>query len=104
MPIAFKIQHRIHHVLQHPWTGNRAFLRHMPDDEDRDVVALRDPHEFGRAFAHLRHAAGRARVVRMDHRLDRVDDDEFRLDPLDRVADRVDIRFRVDVEVGALDP
>lgn len=24
----------------------------MPDD-DRDVVALRDPHEFSRAFAHF---------------------------------------------------
>ena len=103
MPVAFKIQHRIHHMLQHPRSGDGAFLRHMSDDEDGDVVALRDPHEFGRAFAHLRHATGCARVVRMNHRLDRVHDDEFRVDPLDRVSDRVDIRFRVDVEVGALD-
>ncbi len=59
MGIALEIQHRVDDVLEHARSGQRAFLGHVSDQYHRDVAALGDTGQLRRAFAHLRHRAGR---------------------------------------------
>ena len=33
-PVALKVQNGIHHMLQHLWTGNGAFLGDMANDQN----------------------------------------------------------------------
>ncbi len=76
--IAFEVQHRVDHVLEHARTGDRSLLRDVTDDERRDAVVLRDTHEPRRARADLPDRARDARGVGVEHRLDRVDDQDVR--------------------------
>src|SRR5438270_362822 len=69
----------------------RALLRHVADQEDRDVVALRELEEARRALAELRDPAGRGPDGVRAHRLDRVDDDERRPHAADGLDDRAEI-------------
>ena len=91
VPVALKIQHRIHDMLQHARAGNRPILGHMPDDEHGGSVLLGISGEHGRGGAHLRHAAGRTLRFLAGHGLDGVDDQVIallRLCLLERVFQR----------------
>jgi hypothetical protein len=38
--VALQVQHRVDHVLEHARAGDRALLRDVPDQEDRNVFRL----------------------------------------------------------------
>ena len=46
MEVPFKVQHRIHHVLQNLWPGDRATFGHVTHHEDGNTIGLGDLHEF----------------------------------------------------------
>ena len=81
MGVALEIQHRVDHVLEHARTGQRAFLGDMADQHDADAAGLGRARQVGRAFAHLRHRAGRRRELVGIHGLDRVDHRDRRAAP-----------------------
>ena len=56
--VAFKVQHRVHHVLQHARPGQRAFFGHMAHQHNAYAAGFGRAGEMRRAFAHLRHRAG----------------------------------------------
>ena len=87
--IALKVQHHIHHVLQHARAGNRALLGHMPHQDDGAAVGLGIAHQYRRAFTHLADAARRAGKVRAVHGLDGVDHGEIRLDGIELFLNRI---------------
>ena len=65
MLVALKVQHAIHHVLQHLGAGYGAFLVDVADDKDRDPLPLGHLHQRQGAVLHLTDAAcgGVQRVV-----------------------------------------
>ena len=77
--VAFEIQHRVHHVLQHARTGQRALFRHMADQHDGGAAGLGGTCEMRGALAHLRHRARRRGQLLRIHRLDGVDHRDGRL-------------------------
>ncbi len=54
-----EIEHRVHHMLQHPGTGQRTLLGHMPHQEDRGIHLLGKAHQLRRRIPHLRHGPRR---------------------------------------------
>ena len=71
--VAFEIQHRVDHVLQHARTGDGAVLGDVADQHQREFARLGELDQLEAGGAHLRHRAGRA-VDRVEpHGLDRVD-------------------------------
>ena len=103
LTIALKIQHDVHHVLQHSRAGDRAFLGDVADEEHCAACRLRHAHEHAGAFAHLRHAARRAGHIGAVHRLDGVDDHVVRLDLLPAALGFVHRIFAEDEQIVALD-
>jgi hypothetical protein len=73
--------------------GDRALLRHVPDEDHDDVALLREPRELRRAFAHLRHAARRGRESFRVRGLDRVDHHDFGRFRRDRRDDRFELHL-----------
>ena len=64
-----------------------------PTKIDDDAALLGEPRQLRRAFAHLRHAAGRRlQRLRVDG-LDRVDDDDLGLRRVDRRDDRLELHL-----------
>ena len=53
MAIALEREHRVDDVLERARPGEPTVLRDVPDEQGRDVVLLREPHELLRAVAHL---------------------------------------------------
>ena len=53
MGVAFEIQYRIHHVLQYARPGQRAFLGHMPHQDDTRATGLGQPRQLRGALADL---------------------------------------------------
>ena len=45
MLVALKIQHTVHHMLQHFRTCNRTLFIDMADDKNRDTLAFRQLHK-----------------------------------------------------------
>ena len=72
--VALELEHAIHEMLEHAGTRHGAVLRHMPDEDGRDVVVLRDPQETARSLSYLRDGSGSRADVRRVQRLHRVDD------------------------------
>ena len=101
--LALQVEHRVDDVLEHARPGDRALLGHVPDEEDRDVVALRDLEEARGALAELRDAASRGADRVRAHRLDRVDDREGRTCLADRLHDRGQVRLGEERDAGAVD-
>ena len=58
MPVPLKGKHRVHHVLKHPWAGNRALLRNVAHYENGRAGGLCNAGQKGRGLAHLANAAG----------------------------------------------
>jgi hypothetical protein len=75
--LAFEIQHRVHHVLEHARAGDQPFLGDVADQHQHEAAAFRQPDQLLCGAAHLAHRA-RGAVERVEiHRLDRVDHDEI---------------------------
>ena len=75
VPLALEVDDRVDEVLERLGPGDRAVLRHVADQHDRDPVALREVHQPQRRLADLADAPA-APVELVDGRgLDRVDDD-----------------------------
>ncbi len=62
--ITLKIENRIHNMLQHARTGDRAFFGDMPDHEDRHTMRLGQLSQLRSALTHLRDRARRRIKVR----------------------------------------
>ncbi len=80
--VAFQVEHRIDDVLQHARPGDGALLGHVPDDEHRHAARLGQLAQPRGALAHLRDRPGRRLHLRHVNGLDRVDDQQSRLDRL----------------------
>ena len=68
----------------------------MTDYKDRDIHPLRDLHEHPRRLPHLRDTAGSRGYILIVHRLDRINDDDLRLNPCDCLPDRLKARLTQD--------
>ncbi len=71
--IAFEMQHRIHHVLQHTRACQGALFRHVPHQNQAEAALLGQPDQFEPRRPHLRHGARRALHGVQPHGLDRID-------------------------------
>ena len=101
MLLALKIQHAVHHVLQHLGTCNEAILVHMADDEYGDVSLLGQLHELHGAVLHLPHAAGRRVQLLVIQGLYGVHDEHLRLLLVHALQHIAEVRFREYIEVFA---
>ena len=93
MSVALKIQHRIHHMLEHSGTCNSSLFGHMADDKNRNTEPFCQPQQNTSRFAHLRHAARRCADRFIVHRLDGVNDDDLRLFLLDYLLNPIQVRL-----------
>ena len=59
MPLALEVEHRVNDVFERLRACDRAFLRHVADEEHRYRVVLREHKELPRDLSHLRDRAGR---------------------------------------------
>ncbi|MNM56652.1 hypothetical protein D3C81_678290 [compost metagenome] len=91
--LALEIQHGVDHVLEYPRAGQRAFLGHVADQEDRRAALLGVAHQQRRAFAHLGHAAGCRLQLLGENGLDRVDHHDPRFLDAGRGDDGLDAGF-----------
>ena len=72
MRVAFKVQHRVHHVFQHPRARQCAFFGDMADQDHGGATGFGQAGQVGGAFTHLGHRArGAGELVRI-HGLNRV--------------------------------
>ena len=87
MRVALEVQHRVDHVLQHARAGQRALLGDVAHQHHRRAAGLGEAREVRRAFAHLRHRAGRrGELVGIDG-LDRIDHRDRRARGVERGQD-----------------
>ena len=100
--LALEIQHRIDHVLKHARPGQRTFLGHMADEEDRRAALLGVAHQQRRAFTHLGHATGRGLQLLGEDGLDRIDHHHLGLFAARGVDDRLDAGLGHDLEPAAI--
>src|SRR5206468_12437106 len=71
--LALEVEDGVDDVLEDARPRDRALLRDVADEEDRNVLALRELEEPRGALAELRDPAGSGRDLVGVHRLDRVD-------------------------------
>ena len=57
--VALELEHAVDEVLEHARPGDRAVLRHVPDEEERDARLLADPQQPRGGLAHLADRSGR---------------------------------------------
>ena len=63
--VALELEHAVDEVLEHARPGDRAVLRHVPDEDRRDTLLLGDAEEPSGRLAHLGdRARGRAELRR----------------------------------------
>ncbi len=74
--VAFEIERRIDHVLQHPGAGERALLGDVADQHQGEAAGLGEADQLGGAGADLGDGAGGAVERIQPHGLDGIDDDE----------------------------
>ena len=86
--VALELEHAVDEVLEHARPGDRAVLRHVADEEDRDAALLGDAQEPRGRLAHLGDRAGRGAELGRVERLDRVDHRNVGPLALERRADR----------------
>ena len=88
--VALEIEHRVHHVLEHPRPGQHTLLGHMPYQEHCGTGALGVAHELRGGLAELAHRAGGAGQRLAVEGLDRVDHEHPRRLDLGRLQDPLD--------------
>ena len=100
LAFALEIQNGIHDMLKDFWPGNRARFRDVADDERGHARALRKQHQLRRHFAHLADASLRRTERRRVHGLNRVNNQDVRIEVFDMFEDVFEAGFRQNVEVG----
>ena len=103
MPLALEIEHRIDDVLEHLRAGEAAVLGDVADEKRRHVLSLGGKEQLRGRLAHLPDAAGRRLQLQREHCLDRVDDDERRLEPRDLLEDPLETGLGKQVQRRAPD-
>ena len=98
LAVAFKVEHRVHHVLQNARPRKAAFLGHVAHDEYRGARFLGKAHNRARTLPHLRHTARGAGAVLGDHGLDGVDDEHVGLQTAAFLQHAFHVVFREHVE------
>ena len=96
--LALEVEHRVDDVLERLGTGEAAVLRDVADEERRHVLSLGREQQLRRRFAHLADAARRRLELQREDRLDRIDDDQRRLDAGDFLEDPLEAGFREQIE------
>ena len=96
--LAFEVQDGVHDVLERFRAGQASLFRHVADEEGRHVPALGAEQQLGRGLADLADAARRRLELQREHGLNRVDDDEGRLDPIDLLENAFEARFRQQIQ------
>ncbi len=98
MPLPFEVQDGVDHVLECFRAGKAAVLRHVPHEERGHVLSFRLEQQLGRGLADLAHAPRRRLELEREDRLNRIDDDERRLEADDLVEDVLETRFGEQIE------
>src|SRR5829696_3219627 len=81
LALALELQHAVDQVLERPRSRQRALLRHVPDQEQRDIESLRRLQQGGGRLTHRADAArGRIRDREGLHRVDHTGGGPFRLE------------------------
>ena len=102
--LALEGEDRVDEMFERLRPGQRAVLRHVADEDDRDPLPLRELHQPEGRLADLADAAGRALELADGRGLDGVDDDELRpLVPGD-LRDPPDLRLGDDADPVAAGP
>ena len=96
--LSLEVEHRVHDVLERFGTGEAAVLRHVPDEECRQVLALGGEQQLCGGLAHLPDAAGSRLKLQREHGLDRIDNEKRGTQPRDLVEDAFETCLREDVE------
>ena len=91
--LAFKIQHRIDHMLQHAGAGNRALLGNVADEKNRRAARLGKAHQLRCALAQLADRTRRGRKRLAVKRLNRIDHQHRRLLRRGRCQNTLNLRF-----------
>ena len=91
MSVAFKIKHRIYHMLEHTRPCNNPFLGHMADQENRNAKPFGKLHKGAGCLPYLRYAAWRRRYIFAVHRLDRINHNDLRLSPAQHRVDHLEV-------------
>ena len=100
MALALEIQHRVDDVLERLRTGEAAVLRHVSDEQRRNVPPFRGEEQLGRRLTHLADTAWRRLELEREHGLDGIDDHEGRLDAGDFLEDALQTRFSEQIQRG----
>ena len=94
--VALELEHAVDEVLEDARAGDRAVLRHVPDEDRRDAGLLRDAEQAARRLAYLGDRAGRGSEVGGVQRLHRIDHANSRALLLERRAHGAEIGLRQD--------
>ena len=97
--VAFELQHAVDQVLEHARACDRAVLRHVADEEDRDPGLLGHAQQPRGRLTHLRDGARRRAQLRRVERLDGVDHADVRPDGFERRADAFELCLGEDRDV-----
>ena len=60
LALGFKIEHGVHHVLEHARAGDIPFFGDVPQNKDGDAARFGQTQEFRGAFPHLADRPGSA--------------------------------------------
>ena len=102
MALAFEIQNGIDDVLERFRAGNRSVFGDVADQEDGDRAVLCQQQELMSDFPHLRNRSGRRLDQRGENRLDGIDDNRRRLEPLDFVKNVFEICLGQQIKILGL--
>ena len=98
MLLPFKMQHTVHHVLQHLGACQGAFFVDVAHHKNGDAQALGQVHQGHGALLNLGHTAWRGVGLPVVHRLNGVHDQNIRLLLLHRRHHIVQVGLRVEIQ------
>src|SRR5438445_12711741 len=103
--VTLELEDAVDQMLEHARTRNGAVLRHVPDEDRRDAVLLRDAQQACGCFADLTDGTWSASELSRVEGLDRVDDTDVRPLALEGRADRFQLGLGQDLDLlGATEP
>src|SRR5262249_18508645 len=93
MTLSLEVEHSVDDMLQCLRSREASIFRHMADQEHRNVPTLRCKQQLSGRLANLADAPGSGLEFEREDRLDRIDDDEGRLDASNLVQYPFQTRF-----------
>ncbi len=103
MLLAFEVEHRVDDVLEHLRAGEAAVLRHVADEDRRQIASLRGEEQIGRRLPHLADAARRGLHLQREHGLNGVDDQQRGLHAVDLLEQPLDAGLGQQIQRRAAD-